>query len=135
MGKTWILLAAGAALSCLGAQEARADGMALPEAVLIAGVSALHYSTAQALSDASGTPMGASTDYDLPAQDLLHARRSRAQAAALVKPGQPPASGKSILETVPRVGAFDLTFYSDVPAGGYDAMFTAFVVVSLTRRF
>jgi hypothetical protein len=36
---------------------------------------------------------------------------------------------------VPRVGAFDLTFYSDVPAGGYDAMYTAFVVVSLTHRF
>ena len=41
----------------------------------------------------------------------------------------------SLLEKTPRVGAFELTFYSDNLANGVDGMASADVVVSLTRRF
>ena len=50
--------------------------------------------------------------------------------------GSPPMpSATNLISMIPRLGAFDLTFYSATLPGGYDAMFTAEVVVSLTRRF
>ena len=36
---------------------------------------------------------------------------------------------------MPRLGDFDLTFYSNVPASGLDGMVNADVVISLTRHF
>jgi hypothetical protein len=77
------------------------------------GRSALHDSAAQTLSPSPLGYAGASSGYALPPINALHLPARHTLAAALVKPGPPPTSGKSILETVPRVGAFDLTFYSD----------------------
>lgn len=46
-----------------------------------------------------------------------------------------PIASNSILNATPRVGPFRLTFYSDMPATGFDGMVNAEVVISLTRRF
>jgi hypothetical protein len=46
-----------------------------------------------------------------------------------------PNTGPSILKTTPKVGPFKLTFYSDVPVTGFDGMYKADVVISLTRKF
>lgn len=51
-----------------------------------------------------------------------------------VRPLAPMASN-SILNATPRVGPFRLTFYSDMPATGFDGMINAEVVISLTRKF
>lgn len=128
-------LAMGLALLCLGAPQAWSEEMALPK--VIAAVSARHDSIEQAFFCHFPVDTRQAPECDWPMAPPLFAPASHgeAQAPMLVKQGPPPVSGKNILEAVPRVGAFDLTFYSDVPAGGYDAMFTAFAVVSLTRHF
>lgn len=57
-------------------------------------------------------------------------------AGAPIKVGPAPAPlGPGLLDHAPRLGAFDLTFASDMPASGIDPMFNAEVVVALTRRF
>ena len=58
-------------------------------------------------------------------------------AGAPVRLGPAPRPlGTGLLDAAPRLGLFDLTFYSDPPAGGgNDPMFNAEVVVALTRRF
>lgn len=43
--------------------------------------------------------------------------------------------GSSLLTATPKVGPFALTFYSDMPATGFDGMVNAEVVISLTRKF
>ena len=55
---------------------------------------------------------------------------------ASINPGNPPAPiDNNLLTRVPRLGSFDLTFYSDMPVGGFDGMYNAQLVVSLTHRF
>ena len=50
--------------------------------------------------------------------------------------GAPPQHDTaSIMKLMPKVGPFAVTFYSDVPATGFDGMYNADVVVSLTRKF
>jgi hypothetical protein len=57
-------------------------------------------------------------------------------AGAPLKLGPAPRPlGPGLLDQAPRVGLFDLTFASDVPASGRDPMFNAEIVVALTRRF
>ena len=66
----------------------------------------------------------------------LLARGAGPVAGAPVQLGPAPApAGPGLLDHAPRVGLFDLTFASDMPASGNDPMFYAEVVVALTHRF
>ena len=57
-------------------------------------------------------------------------------AGAPFKLGPPPAPpANTLMNFVPRLGAFELTFYSDHSADGFDAMANADVVIYLTYRF
>ena len=137
--RTEIRIAAVAlVLAFAGSSPARADqagssfnGRTPPAALLqLAG--------AQGLPDRTNAPRWSALQADDPGAQST----TLIQPAALPAEGEPirlgaaPSTGASgLMAMMPRLGDFDLTFYSNVPASGLDGMVNADVVISLTRHF
>lgn len=121
----------------LAAVPANADngraGMLAMHAVAVqqAGFAATDSQPAQ-----PAAPRLASTSFRLAATAPLLPPAAGPVAGAPIKVGPAPAAlGPGLLDRAPRLGTFDLTFASDMPASGIDPMFNAEVVVALTHRF
>lgn len=67
--------------------------------------------------------------------DALIDKTPFAPSDGLSRLGAPPHDTESIMKMMPKLGSFAVTFYSDMPVTGFDGMYNAEVVVSLTRKF
>ena len=140
MSRIVSLLASGLALTVIGSTAARADTKSGSDRLELAATASTT-TTYTIESTHPGKPklsLNANATY---AVGLLPQGQVAAKSAAMVSFNSAihdawvPASSSGLMGMVPRLGSFALTFYSDIPASGFDGMYNADVVVSLTRKF
>ncbi len=134
-----IAIVSGLFAAALGATPAMAKDGAHGEALLVDAAALHQIDFGMALDrqiTAAAPGVTGAQDFRLAAAARLTGARLALVAGAPVPLGAAPAPlGNGLADRVPRLGKFDLTFASDMPASGIDPMFNAEVVVALTRRF